>query len=149
MGISFKKIANPYSEDVFSLMKSGLHPFVDEVFGWDDEFQKVRIKQDYKPGWFYWVYNGSDRLGFVCYKRYDQALHLHLIVLELKHQGKGLGKEIMASIHNIAQVEKRDITLSSFKCNKRAVKLYKSLGYEITGDEEHFYLFRRVYCNGL
>jgi ribosomal protein S18 acetylase RimI-like enzyme len=51
----------------------------------------------------------------------------------------------MNVLHDIAAAEQRDITLSSFKVNLRAVALYKSLGYDIETEEEHFLLFRRAY----
>lgn len=143
MSITFQQMEDPYSDEVFRLTKSGLFPYVNEVFGWDDEFQKQRMRVDYRPEWFHWVYFTGSRIGYVCFKPYDQALHLHLIVLDHDVIGRGLGKKVMAEIHRIAAEEKRDVTLSSFKCNERAVKMYESLNYEIIEEEEHFLLFRK------
>jgi len=145
MSISFRRIDDPYSEEIFRLTKTGLFPFVDEVFGWDDEFQKQRMRDDYEPEWFHWVFEGDQRIGYVCFKPYEQALHLHLLVLEQAYTGLGYGKRVMEAIHKKATDERRDITLSSFKCNERAVHLYKSLNYEVTEEEAHFLLFRKPY----
>lgn len=49
----------------------------------------------------------------------------------------------MEKIHKIADEEERDVTFSSFKCNERAVKMYKSLNYKVTEEEENFLLFRK------
>ncbi|WCN15509.1 GNAT family N-acetyltransferase [Marinomonas mediterranea] len=136
---------DPYSDEVFRLTKSGLFPYVDEVFGWDDEFQKQRMLNDYEAKWFHWVYSADSRIGYVCFRPYDQALHLHLIVLDQNVIGQGLGKKVMDEIHKMAADEERDITLSSFRCNERAVKMYESLNYEIIEEEEHFLLFRKSY----
>ena len=144
MSIIFIQMDDPYTEEVFELTKEGLYPFVDEVFGWDDEFQKQRMRDDYKREWFYWIYEANTKVGYACFKPYDHSLHLHLIVLAQKFIGNGLGKKVMAAICKIAETENRDITLSSFKCNKRAVNLYKSLNYEVTEEEEHFLLFRNL-----
>ncbi len=133
---------NPYSNEVFDMTKTGLFPFVDDVFGWEDEFQKQRMRKDYKATWFKWVYDKGRKIGYVCFKPYDQSLHLHLIIVSEPYQGKGYGKQIMKAIHELARAEKRDITLSSFKHNLRAVHLYKSLNYEISEEEEHFLSFR-------
>jgi ribosomal protein S18 acetylase RimI-like enzyme len=67
---------------------------------------------------------------------------LHLIVIAEKHQNSGKGKNVMRALDDIARAEKRDISLSSFKCNERAVRLYKSLNYEVTDEEEHFIFFK-------
>lgn len=144
MSIIFEQMDDPYSEEVFALTKEGLYPFVDKVFGWDDEFQRQRMRDDYKPEWFYWVYDSGSKVGYVCFKPYEQSLHLHLIVLAERFIGNGLGKKVMEAVHKIAEKESRDVTLSCFKCNKRAVNLYNSLNYEVT-EEEHFFLFRKPY----
>jgi len=143
MNITFEQMADPYSEDVFGLTKKGLYPFVDEVFGWDDAFQKQRMRDDYKPEWFYWVVESNIRLGYVCFKPYNQSLHLHLIILAQRFIGNGCGRKVMEAVHKVAEKEDRDVTLSSFKCNERAVNMYKSLRYEIEGEDEHFILFRK------
>jgi ribosomal protein S18 acetylase RimI-like enzyme len=142
MTIEFQPIDDPYSEEVFALTKAGLFPYVDAVFGWDDEFQKQRIKDDYQREWFHWVWYENEKIGYVCFKRYDQALHVHLIVLASQHQGCGLGRKVMEAVHSIANEEQRDVTLSSFKCNTRAVELYKKLGYSIEHEEDHFLLYK-------
>lgn len=145
MIITFESMDNPYSDEVFFLLKNGIHPYVEKVFGWSDAFQRKRLKEHYQPEWFYWVFAEDEKVGFVCFKRYEGGLHLHLMVISKEHQGLGIGKRVMATIHRIAHSEQRQITLSSFKCNQRAVNLYLTLGYEVTDEEEHFLLFRLPY----
>ncbi len=149
MSITFKQMDDPYSEEVFRLTKEGLYPFVDEVFGWDDEFQRQRMREDYKRKWFYWIIESSIKVGYVCFKPYDQSLQLHLIILAQKFIGNGLGRKVMLAVHEVAEKDNRDVTLASFKCNKRAVNLYKSLNYEVTEQGEHFLLFRKPYYKQL
>jgi len=142
MSIKFKSMDDPYSSEVFEITKAGLFPYVDEVFGWDDDFQKQRMRDDYQAEWFYWAISEGTKIGYVCFKPYDQALHLHLIIIAKPFQGRGYGRKIMSAIHEVARTEERDITLSSFRCNSRAVELYKSFNYEVTEEEEHSILFR-------
>lgn len=141
--IRFEGIADPYNDDVFQRIKTGLHPYVDNVFGWDDNFQRQRIKNEYQPDWFYWALTDDQCLGLVCFKRYDQALHLHLIIVDEAFRGQGYGKRIMQAIHDCADDEARAVTLSCFRCNTPALRLYETLGYTITSEEPDFLLFRR------
>jgi ribosomal protein S18 acetylase RimI-like enzyme len=143
--LSFVPIPESEFESVFSKMKAGLYSFVETVFGWDDDFQRARMRSDYEWSWMHWVESDGDALGFVCFKRYDQALHVHLIVVDEEHQGQGRGKEIMHALEAIAREEARDVTLSSFKLNSRAISLYRSLGYQLETQEEHFNLYRLPY----
>ncbi|RXJ72687.1 GNAT family N-acetyltransferase [Veronia nyctiphanis] len=147
MQLRFEPVEDPFGDEVFQMMKSGLYPFVEEVFGWDEEFQKRRMRDDYKAEWFYWVLDQTEKVGFVCFKPYDESLHLHLVVVMVPFQGRGYGKLIMHKIHEVAQTESRDITLSCFKKNERAVRLYQSLSYQLTAEEEHFYSFKRSNSN--
>lgn len=141
--IQFDPITDPYGETVFQHIKSGLYASVDAVFGWNDEFQRQRIKDEYRAEWFYWAVEGDRCLGLVCFKPYDQALHLHLIVVDEALRGQGVGRKIMHAIHHLADTQARAVTLSSFRCNTAALNLYQSLGYEITSEEPDFLLFRR------
>ncbi|MBU2864857.1 GNAT family N-acetyltransferase [Reinekea forsetii] len=132
----------------FDLTKAGLFPFVDEVFGWDDAFQKQRMKDDYEPHWFYWLEFEKEEIGYLCFKRYEQAIHVHLLILKPQWQNRGYGRKVMEFVHSMASLEQRDITLSSFKINTKAVSLYRSLGYHLSGEEEHFLLFRKPFEGG-
>ncbi|MDN3648560.1 GNAT family N-acetyltransferase [Reinekea marina] len=144
-GVAIKPMEDPYSSQVFDLTKAELFPFVDEVFGWDDAFQKQRMMDDYKPHWFYWLEFEKEEIGYLCFKRYDQAIHIHLLILKPQWQNRGYGRKVMEFIHSMARLEQRDITLSSFKINTKAVSLYRSLGYHLSGEEEHFLLFRKSF----
>lgn len=141
--IRFDPIIDPYSDDVFQRIKSGLYASVDAVFGWDDEFQRQRIKDEYQSDWFYWAKADGQCLGLVCFKPYENALHLHLIVVDAALRGQGVGQRIMQAVHHLADTQARAVTLSCFRCNTVALKLYQSLGYEITSEEPDFLLFRR------
>lgn len=133
-------------DSVFQLTKQGLLPYVDAVFGWDDDFQRQRIRDDYDWSWMHWATQANERVGLLCYKRYEQAIHVHLIIVEETYQRQGLGEKIMQTVHKWAQDEQRDVTLSAFKLNERAVALYRKLGYDIEQEEEHFLLFRLPYA---
>lgn len=126
-------------EQIFTVVKQGLFDHVDSVFGWDDVFQRDRLKTDYQSDWFHWVYVDDSRAGFLCFKRYDNALHVHLLVIEPQYQGKRIGAKVMNIVHQEAIAEMRQrVTLSSFTRNHRAIAFYRSLGYELVNTEENF-----------
>ena len=124
----------------FSVIKDALHEHIDAVFGWDDDFQRHRLNEEYDPAWFHWVYHEEQRVGLFCFKPYDNAYHVHFLVILPNFQNQGLGKTTMDYLHQLAQAEQRkSITLSSFIRNKKALTFYKRLGDEITHIEKDFY----------
>ena len=142
MSIKFQAISDYQSNEVFYIIKSGLYPFVEKVFGWDDSFQKERIKNEYKSEWFNWVIFNGTKVALLCLKPYEQAIHIHLLIVLPEFQSKGIGRKIMECVHDKAKRENRDITLSSFKCNNKAIKFYQQLGYEIIEEDNDFISFQ-------
>ncbi|NOH31462.1 GNAT family N-acetyltransferase [Vibrio mediterranei] len=126
-------------EEVFATVKRGLFDHVDAVFGWDDQFQRHRLKTEYETDWFHWLYVDNKRAGLLCFKPYDDALHVHFLVIEASYQGRQIGATVMTMVHDQAITEmKQQVTLSSFKRNLRAISFYESLGYEVVDNDENF-----------
>ncbi|GAD76727.1 hypothetical protein VAZ01S_050_00390 [Vibrio azureus NBRC 104587] len=139
MDIELIQIESDEYEHLFSVVKQGLFSHVDAVFGWCDKFQVNRLKIDYEPHWFHWIYLNNKQAGMICFKPYDNALHVHLLVVFPEFQNKKLGKRMMSMIHEIAREQERcHVTLSSFIRNESAIRFYKSLGYKVTESDEHF-----------
>ncbi|MFS1907386.1 GNAT family N-acetyltransferase [Vibrio lentus] len=135
--MQFQLVSNSEFEELFACVKQGLFIHVDSVFGWDDDFQRQRLLNDYHPSWFHWVYRGKERIGLVCFKPYDNAYHVHLLIIFPQYQGHSLGKEVMYLIHKRATEERREqVTLSSFRSNTRAISFYQALGYQIVDDSD-------------
>ncbi len=52
MDIKLRPIESEEFDSLFSVVKQGIYSHVDAVFGWDDDFQRKRLKRDYDPSWF-------------------------------------------------------------------------------------------------
>ncbi|XHY20822.1 hypothetical protein ViNHUV68_15290 [Vibrio sp. NH-UV-68] len=139
MDIQLIQIENDEFESLFSVVKQGLYSHVDAVFGWCDEFQVNRLKNDYEPHWFHWVYLNNTQVGMLCFKPYENAFHVHLLIVFPEFQNQQLGGRVMNVVHEMAREQGRShVTLSSFTRNESAVRFYKSLGYKMTESDENF-----------
>ena len=141
MLIRLENIKENEFHQVFPIVKNALFPYVDDVYGWDDGFQKRRLQNDYELSWYHWLYDQDDRIGLVCFKYKAVCLHLHLLIIFPDHQGKGLGRSVMGYLQHTA-IEKacHSVSLSSFVLNQGALRFYKGLGYQVREQEEHFYM---------
>ena len=140
MKLKLAQIAHNDSENKFTVVKTGLKPYIDAVFGWDDDYQRERLLTEYEPHWFYWVYCNHQKVGMLCFKEYENSYHVHLLIVFPEFQRQGLGRHIMDYIHHLAKSELcNTVTLSSFICNEIAVGFYKKLGYAIRESDEYFY----------
>lgn len=139
MELEFVSVQHDEFDCLFNCVKQGLYTHVERVFGWDDAFQRERLCNEYDFSWFHWIKRDGDKVGLVCFKPYDNAIHLHLLVVMTDQQGQGVGKQVMSQLHQKVLNEKREaLTLSSFIDNTRALNLYQKLGYQIVQREEHF-----------
>ncbi|MCD1409647.1 GNAT family N-acetyltransferase [Vibrio vulnificus] len=139
MDIQLIQIENDEFESLFSVVKHGLYSHVDAVFGWCDEFQVNRLKNDYESHWFHWVYINNTQVGLLCFRPYENAFHVHLLIVFPEFQNQKLGGRVMNVVHEMAREQGRShVTLSSFARNESAVRFYKSLGYKVTESDENF-----------
>lgn len=135
--LRYSPILTSETETQFSVIKEALYSHVEAVFRWDDEFQRQRINSDYQQDWFYWIHDQGERVGLVCYKPYQQAYHVHLLIVFPQYQNRKLGYRVMKDIQELALKEEREtITLSSFRRNEQAIAFYQRLGYQIIDDSE-------------
>ncbi|EGR0063590.1 TPA: GNAT family N-acetyltransferase [Vibrio vulnificus] len=138
--IALEAVAESEFCDVFTVTKQALKSHVEPIYGWDNEFQYHRLTTEYQHSWYHWVTYQSQRVGLVCFKPYEQAFHIHLLLIFPEHQKKRLGRQVINHIHQLATEANRNvITLSSFKSNKVAIEFYSGLGYKITdSSDENF-----------
>ena len=143
--LQFQLVANSEFEELFTCVKQGIFEHVDNVFGWDDEFQLNRLSNDYHPSWFHWVYRDSQKVGLACFKPYDNAYHVHLLIIFPQHQNQNIGQQVMMLIQNKARIEQRNqVTLSSFRGNTRAIQFYEALGYQVVDDSDEDFVSYRL-----
>lgn len=120
-------------EDAFSLYAQSLRPYIEAVYGWDEKSQRERFAGSYPSEGLFSLYRAKEDIGLLALR--GPGLHVALLLIRPEFQNQGLGREVMAELHNRNQT----ITLSSFKLNTHAVRFYQALGYTIIGEDEHFY----------
>lgn len=95
MDINLVQITVDEFDSLFSVVKQAIYAHVDAVFGWNDDVQRKRLMNDYEPNWFNWIYQEGQRVGMLCFKAYDNALHVHLLVVFPEFQNQKLGEKVM------------------------------------------------------
>lgn len=59
MEIALADVPDSEFEQRFAAVKQGIFPYVEAVFGWDDDFQRERLSSEYQPQWFSWILQGA------------------------------------------------------------------------------------------
>lgn len=137
--IHLSKMQSADLEEAFLLYSNALSEVIEKTFGWDEGFQRNRFQSKYDLDWFHWIDVDSQRVGYVCFYETKLELHVSLLIIYNELRGQLFGKRAMEALHQRARQNSCRITLSSFKNNVGAIRFYQNLGYEIIGEDSHFY----------
>lgn len=111
----------------------------EDMYGFYDMEQDIEDMEEFltPQSWvskYYAVTNDDELIGYFCFEQEDEIIHIGL-GLKPDLTGKGYGKKFIEAGLEFSQ-EKYNISvfrLSVATFNKRAIKLYKSLGFESDG----------------
>lgn len=120
----------------FQLHKDTLGPYVEQVWGWDDEDQRAYLQRtiDYDDTQVI-VVDGTDA-GRLKVERRPQEIYLGLIEIAPPHQGRGVGTQIVRSVLDDAFADGKRVCLNVLRVNTSAYRLYRRLGFAQTAATE-------------
>lgn len=126
---------------LFKLKKQNFKWYVDKIWGWDDEDQKQRLRQDLEEHLHHKhliIYN-NQLIGVYAFHITEQGdFYINEISLIKEYQNKGIGTKILQEQLKENQEKKMRTILQVFKDNP-AKKLYERLGFTIYNETEtHF-----------
>ena len=142
-GVKLRKADTTDSEFVFAVKKAAFREYVEQIWGWDDTYQRdlhnrrfdsqdIRIIQ----------FHGIDT-GFLSTRNTPDTLKVDQIYILPEYQGKGIGAACMKRIINDANLEQKPVTLQVLKINTRATAFYQRLGFIIVDENATHFQMKR------
>lgn len=122
---------------IFHLKEESVRPYVEEIWGWDEDYQQRDFDRDFSAiGQFQVIQVNGKFAGFLqasfvgpCY----EIAELHLLAA---YRGKGIGSDILRRLQEVCTAQNRRIRLGCFKKNHRAKALYEMLGFSQVAETE-------------
>ena len=136
--VSFRETTDEDFDFVFNLNKANMRKYVEEMRGWDDEFEREDMKKKFTPGVDRVIQIDGKDAGILKVLETDEEIKLDHVELLPEYQGQGLGSKIIGDLIN----KNKPIRLQVLKQNP-AVELYKKLGFEIVGETDLKYQMLR------
>ena len=141
--LSIRKTQATDSEFVFAVKKAAFGEYVEQIWGWDDTYQRdlhyrrfasqdIRIIQ----------FRGTD-VGFLSTSNTSDALNVNQLYILPESQGKGIGAACMKRIIDNANREQKPVTLQVLKINTRATAFYQTLGFTTVGENATHFQMKR------
>jgi len=131
---------------LFELKKQNFKWYVDKIWGWNDDDQKQRLKQDLKEHLQHKriILLDNKEVGvYAIHTTENGDLFINEISILKEYQNKGLGRKILEE--QLKENHQKGIRtiLQVFKDNP-AKNLYERLGFEIYGENETHYQMENI-----
>ena len=132
--LSLRKANANDSEFVFTVKKAAFREYVEQVWGWDDSYQKELHNRRFDSQELRIIqFRGID-IGFLSTSNTSDALKVNQLFILPEYQGKGIGSVCMTRIIDDAGLEQKSVTLQVLKVNTRGIAFYQKLGFIIVGE---------------
>ncbi len=141
MEYSFRNCAVNDFDFLFELKKQNFKWYVDKIWGWKDDEQKERLKQDLEEHLAHKriILIDNKPVGiYVVHITENGDLFINEISILREYQNKGIGRKILEEQLKENQSKGIRTILQVFKDNP-AKSLYEKLGFKVYGETETHY----------
>jgi GNAT superfamily N-acetyltransferase len=130
--------AQPKDEDfLFALHRDAMGAYVDQTWGWDEEWQRAHFAATYAPERQAMIVRGGTVLrdvGRISLTRHWRKIFLRDIELMGPERNHGVGTAIITAVVALARDSDRYVELRVLRCNP-AQRLYARLGFRVIDDD--------------
>lgn len=127
---------------IFNLKAESVRPYVEEIWGWDEDYQQRDFSRDFAAiGQFQVIQVNGKFAGFLQASFVDPCYQIAELHLLAEYRGNGIGSDILRRLQKSCAAQNHRIRLGCFKKNHRAKALYEKLGFcRIAETETHVLL---------
>ena len=137
--VSLRKARASDSEFIFTVKKAAYREYVEQVWGWDDDYQRERHNREFASHDFHIIQFCETDVGFFITSSTSDTLKVNQIFILPEYQGRGIGSACMTRIIDNANLEQRSVELQVLKVNTRGIDLYQRLGFTIVGEDSIYF----------
>lgn len=136
--LNIRKARASDSEFIFTVKEAAYREYVEQVWGWDDDYQRKRHNREFASHDFQIIQFCGTDVGFFITSSASDTLKVNQIFILPEYQGRGIGSACMTRMIDNANLEQRSVVLQVLKVNTRGIALYQRLGFTIV-DEDSIY----------
>ena len=131
--------ATPGDRDtLYRIKREAMRPYVEQVWGWDEEYQERRFRQGYDHTETQVVLVDGLAVGLLRVSESESAVFIDQVEIVPDYQDRGIGTALI----NDLLARGRPVELGVLKVNDDAGRLYERLGFRVISDNEKHYQMR-------
>lgn len=142
MKISFCPAKKEDYNNLWNLHKATMKKYVDQTWGWEEEFQKEYFQKHFDPEGIQIIDREGAFVGAIQIQDKKSEIFIAKIEISPKFQNQGIGTTILEKIIETLQRTEKPVRLQVLKVNP-AKKLYKRLGFETVRENETHFIMKR------
>jgi ribosomal protein S18 acetylase RimI-like enzyme len=135
INITLRPATSDDFEFVFRLNEINMRSYVEKMRGWNEEEERREMKRKFHPGHDQIILVKGEQAGIFGVEERPKSYFLRHIELLPQFQGKGIGSKLIRSLLDEARKKQVPVRLTVLKQNP-AFRLYKRLGFSLTGETE-------------
>ena len=137
--LNIRKALASDSEFVFAVKQAAYREYIEQVWGWDGNYQRERHNREFASHDLYILqFRGTD-VGFLITSCASDTLKVNQIFILPEYQGRGIGSACMPRIVDDASLEGKSVVLQVLKVNTRGIAFYQRLGFTTVAESTtHF-----------
>jgi ribosomal protein S18 acetylase RimI-like enzyme len=128
-------------EWIYCLRVATLRAYVARTWGWDEDYQRERFRQGFRPSACQIVNVDGRDVGLLQVERCETELHLGTILVAPEYQRQGIGTALIRDLLAEARRAGVPVVLQVLRVNP-ARQLYERLGFTVTGETATHYQMR-------
>jgi ribosomal protein S18 acetylase RimI-like enzyme len=127
--------ANPEDQaQLFELYRSVMGDYIEQIWGWDSQWQKDDFSEHFYPDQITVVLRESQAIGYVQVEKHSYELYIRMLLLAPEHRKKGLGANVLKRVISAASKQHLRVKLQVFKINAPARHFYERHGFTVVGE---------------
>ena len=131
--------ATPGDRDtIYRIHREAMRPYVEQVWGWDEEYQERRFRESYDHSETQVVLVDGIAVGLLRVSESESAVFIDQVEIVPDYQDRGIGTALI----NDLLARGRPVELRVMKVNADARRLYERLGFRVIDDNEKHYHVR-------
>lgn len=127
-------------EFVYSLKKLVLKDYIDEIWGWDEDYQRKDFEVYYNPVNNKIITWNNSGIGILETTEDSDEIHIIEIAILQEYQGTGIGTNVLKQIIDNSKARDKRVKIGCFRINVEAKKLYLKLGFKVVEETKTHYI---------
>jgi len=145
--LKLRKAVESDLEITYLIKSNSLKLYIDKIWGWDESFQERFHKKYFSKESTDLIILDEKKIGYIIMKESDEEIYIENILIDNRFQNLGIGTNIMKSIINKANSQRKTIRLQIFKINVKAKRFYINLGFNEISEKEHHIVMEKTSSN--